>query len=155
MGDLSRCLNIFLRTVAVISDILLDSAHKDRRLLTDQPVLLPQWVEFELFDISAIQQNLTRRWLIEPQKQLNNRWFATTRMSDECNFPFLYLEGKILKNNLLPLRVFKRNISKLNRSIEFLLMRASILSTEFLLIFRLNNIKNASISNLRLCHVRH
>jgi hypothetical protein len=127
MGNVCCSLNRRLFTLTIVADIIPNTAHKESRLLADQPELTPQPVEIKLFDVPSVDKYLPFGWVVEPHQQLHDGRLATARVTHQCDLLSINGKAQFLQNNLLPLRVFEGHVSEFDISSQRLLRCASIL----------------------------
>jgi hypothetical protein len=77
MGNVCCSLNRGLFTVTIVADIICNTAHKESRLLADQPKLTSQPIEIKLFDVLSVDKYLPFDWVVEPHQQLHDGRLAT------------------------------------------------------------------------------
>ena len=118
MCDLGCGLHFLFRTAAVVTDVVLDATDEERRLLTHQTVLSTEGVQIELFDVSAVEQNLARSRVVESEQQLNDSGLSAARVSDEGELPSFDFEGQVFEHKFFSLWILKSHVLELNAAFE-------------------------------------
>ena len=142
MCDLGCGLHFLFRTAAVVTDVVLDAADEECGLLTHQTVLSTEGVQIELFDVSAVEQNLARSRVVESEQQLNDSGLSAARVSDEGELPSFDFEGQVFEHQFLSLRILESHVLELNATVKIFDYCASVLFTDLFLIFALENVKD-------------
>ena len=108
MRRFRRSDNLLIRGVQpAVTDIFHDSSVEQPGILQHHAEQFPQFTSVKIFDIMAVDQDLTGIDVVEPHQQFDHGRLAGTCRADDCHLlPRFYRCGEIMDND------FVRIISK-------------------------------------------